>query len=40
MAEKIRMLLAAYPENDPAVAAIKQSPAYQRVAYLIEGNQP
>lgn len=40
MAEKIRMLLASYPENDPAVAAIKQSPAYQRVAYLIEGNQP
>lgn len=37
LAEKVRTLLAAYAPNDPAVLVIKQSPAYQRVAHLIEG---
>ena len=37
LADKVRTLLAAYEPNDPAVAAIKQSSAYQKVAYLIEG---
>lgn len=37
LAEQIRTILAAYPADDPAVLALKQSEAYQRVAYLIEG---
>jgi len=36
MAEKVRTILEMYPEDDPAVAALKASPAYQKVAYLIE----
>lgn len=39
LAEQVRTLLAAYDPNDPAVAAVKQSPVYQRVAYLIEGDK-
>nr|WP_325212008.1 glycosyltransferase family 2 protein [uncultured Oscillibacter sp.] len=39
LAEKVRTMLAAYPADDPAVAALKASPAYQRVAYLIEGDR-
>lgn len=38
LAERVKALLAAYPADDPAVAAVKASPAYQRVAYLIEGD--
>lgn len=38
LAERVRTMLAAYDPNDPALAAIKQSPAYQQVAYLIEGD--
>ena len=40
LAEQIRTVLAAYPVDDPAVAALKQSEAYQKVAYLIEGLEP
>ncbi len=40
LAEQVRMLLAQYPENDPAVVALKQSAAYQKVAHLIEGPEP
>lgn len=36
LAEKVRLMLAAYPADDPAVEALKASPAYQRVAHLIE----
>lgn len=36
LAEKVRMILSAYPQNDPAVFAIKQSEIYKKVAYLIE----
>lgn len=36
LAEQVRMMLAVYPANDPAVAALKQSEAYQKVAYLLE----
>lgn len=39
LAEKVKALLAAYPADDPAVAAVKASPAYQKVAYLIEGGE-
>ena len=39
LAEKVRILLAAYDPADPAVTVLKQSPAYQKVAYLIEGAQ-
>lgn len=39
LAEKVRTLLAAYAPDDPAVAVLKQSPAYQKVAYLIEGTE-
>ena len=38
LAEQVRTMLAAYDPNDPAVAALKASPAYQKVAYLIEGD--
>lgn len=38
LAEQVRTMLAAYDPNDPAVAALKASPAYQKVAYLIEGG--
>ena len=40
LAEKVRTLLAAYAPDDPAVAVLKQSPAYQKVAYLVEGAEP
>lgn len=39
LAEKVKNILAAYDPDDPAVAAIRQSPAYQQVAWLIE-DQP
>ena len=38
LAEQVRTILAAYDPSDPAVAALKASPAYQKVAYLIEGT--
>ncbi len=37
LAEQVRTMLAAYDPEDPAVAALKASDAYQEVAYLIEG---
>ena len=37
LADQIRTILSAYAPDDPAVALLKQSEAYQRVAYLIEG---
>lgn len=37
LAEQVRTLLAAYDPDDPAVKALKASPAYQKVAHLIEG---
>ena len=40
LAEKVRTLLAAYAPDAPAVAVLKQSPAYQKVAYLVEGAEP
>lgn len=36
MAEQIRAVLSSFPPDDPAVAALKQSEAYQKVAHLIE----
>ena len=36
LAERIRTILSTCSPNDPAVAAIRQSPAYQQVAWLIE----
>lgn len=36
LAEKVRTMLAAFPEDDPAVAALKAGPVYQEVAHLIE----
>ena len=38
LAEQIRTVLANFAPDDPAVAALKQSEAYQKVAYLIEGD--
>lgn len=37
LAEKVRTMLVAYGPDDPAVQAVKASPAYQRVVHLIEG---
>lgn len=36
LAEKIRAILAAYSPDDPAVRAIRESPAYKQVAWIIE----
>lgn len=36
LAEKVKTILSAYPKDDPAVEAIKQSDIYKKVAYLIE----
>lgn len=36
LAEQVKMVLSKYPSSDPAVAAIKGTPAYQKVAWLIE----
>ena len=36
MAERVKTILAACAPGDPAVAELKASPVYQRVAYLIE----
>ena len=37
--DRVRTLLAQYPADDPAVEALKQSAAYQKVAHLIEGPE-
>ena len=37
LADQIRTILSAYAPDDPAVALLKQSEAYQKVAYLIDG---
>lgn len=39
MAGQIKKILELYPENDPAVLAIKASPAYQKVAGIINGTK-
>lgn len=39
LADKVRGMLAAFDPDDPAVAAIKASPVYQKVAHLIEGME-
>lgn len=39
LAEQVRGILAAYPADDPAVAAIKAGPVYQQIAYLLEEPQ-
>ena len=36
LAEKVRAILNGYPQDDPAVFAIKQSEVYKKVAHLIE----
>jgi len=36
LAEQVRMVLSRFAPDDPAVAELKKSPAYQRVAYLLE----
>jgi hypothetical protein len=36
LAERIRAILARFPADDPAVVELKNSPQYQKVAYLIE----
>lgn len=36
LANQVRAIMARYDPNDPAVAALKQSEAYQKVAYLLE----
>ena len=36
MATQLKTMLAAFPENSPQLLAIKQSPMYKQVAFLIE----
>lgn len=38
LADQVRTILARFSPDDPAVQELKQSEAYQKVAYLIEGN--
>ena len=38
LAEQIRAVLVNFSPDDPAVEVLKQSEAYRKVAYLIEGN--
>ncbi|MCI8454241.1 MAG: glycosyltransferase [Lachnospiraceae bacterium] len=40
LAKQVRAILSMYPTDSPAVAALKASPAYQQVAWLIEGGDP
>lgn len=37
LADQVRVVLARFSPDDPAVEALKQSEAYRKVAYLIEG---
>jgi len=37
LADQIRAVLSRFAPDDPAVTALKQTEAYQKVAYLIEG---
>lgn len=39
LAEQVRKIISQYPPDDPAIEAIKQSDAYRKVAYLIEGME-
>jgi len=39
LAKQVRTLLSAYPSDSPEVAALKSSPAYQKVAWLIEKKE-
>ena len=39
LAEQVSAILAQYPADDPAMEALKTSPAYQKVARLIEGPE-
>ena len=36
MAEQLKTMLSAFPENSPELLAIRQSPMYKQVAFLIE----
>jgi hypothetical protein len=36
MAEQLKTMLKAFPPNSPELLAIKQSPMYKQVAFLIE----
>ena len=36
LADQVRLILARYAPDDPMVAELKASPAYQKVAYLLE----
>ena len=36
LAEQLKVMLSAFPENSPELLAIKQSPMYKQVAFLIE----
>ena len=36
LAGQVKALLAAYPEGHPAAGAVRQSEAYQQVAWLLE----
>lgn len=39
LAQQVQKILSQFSPDDPAVAALKASPAYQRVAYLLEQPQ-
>ena len=36
MAEQLKTMLSAFPENSPELLAIRKSPMYKQVAFLIE----
>lgn len=40
MAEQVRDVLSRFSPDDPIVTALKESEAYQKVSYFIEGVSP
>ena len=40
LAQRIREILSSFPPDDPSVLALKASPMYQQMAYLIEEVDP
>ena len=40
LAKQVKTLLSQFPADDPAKAGLKESPAYRKVARLLEPEEP
>lgn len=40
LAKQVKTLLSQFPADDPAMADLKESPAYRKVARLLEPEEP